>query len=320
MFIMGIAMLMVMMFHQQFLKALSLTFHFGYWGVDVFLFLSGFGIAHSLNQSSISAFSCARYYGRRVCRIMPSCLLAGWVIFFLSDCNNYLCLMGMNLWYIRAIVFMYILSPCIFALIKRWGGITIFCCGTAVCIGVAACLISLSINNGWYGVWGLQRTPVFILGMVFYLQGKTTSGVRECSSGMRIIIPAICFCFFACIAAIVRKCCLCGSPARYVELLEFFFVALATPGICCIIAATSKRASLSIKYAIEWLGKHSLELYLVHECIFGFIKGSSSLPNSGILRLLLALVISVFSAWGLKNLVFMIKRGIIAAYQRTFKY
>ena len=42
----------------------------GYIGVEVFLFISGFGIAHSLAKNSLG-----QYYKNRVIRLIPACIL-----------------------------------------------------------------------------------------------------------------------------------------------------------------------------------------------------------------------------------------------------
>ena len=49
--LMGIAIIMVMLFHSDFgvLGCLNKPFaHYGHWAVDIFLFLSGFGISYLL--------------------------------------------------------------------------------------------------------------------------------------------------------------------------------------------------------------------------------------------------------------------------------
>lgn len=56
---MGFAMISIMLFHQPFFfdNLFVGFFHlFGYWGVEVFLFVSGFGIVHSLKKNSIPVY------------------------------------------------------------------------------------------------------------------------------------------------------------------------------------------------------------------------------------------------------------------------
>lgn len=73
--IMGFAMMSIMLFHQPFFYGNPFVdfFHlYGFWGVEVFLFVSGFGIVHSLKKNSL-----AIYYTNRLKRLLPSCLLVG---------------------------------------------------------------------------------------------------------------------------------------------------------------------------------------------------------------------------------------------------
>ena len=61
-------MLSIMLFHQYFTSAapFNLFHHFGYWGVEVFLFLSGMGMVHSIEKNSLKV-----YYKRRLLRLLP---------------------------------------------------------------------------------------------------------------------------------------------------------------------------------------------------------------------------------------------------------
>ena len=55
-FLMGLAMIVIMLFHNSFgvLGYFALPFSvYGHWGVDVFIFLSGFGIYHALKKNGL---------------------------------------------------------------------------------------------------------------------------------------------------------------------------------------------------------------------------------------------------------------------------
>lgn len=76
-YLMGIAMVSIMLFHQDWIygwNPIFAFFHFyGNWGVDVFLFVSGFGLYYSLkNDHRVIPF-----YKRRIIRILPLCILCG---------------------------------------------------------------------------------------------------------------------------------------------------------------------------------------------------------------------------------------------------
>ena len=78
--IMGLSMLSIILFHQYFTSVIPFNvFHnFGYWGVDVFLFLSGMGLVRSLENNTLPV-----YYMRRFKRIIPSCILCGTTKYFI---------------------------------------------------------------------------------------------------------------------------------------------------------------------------------------------------------------------------------------------
>lgn len=73
--IMGLAMLSVILFHQPWFYGHgidSFFYHFGWWWGGFFLFVSGFGIANSLEKHTIIT-----YYKNRIKRVIPYCLVYG---------------------------------------------------------------------------------------------------------------------------------------------------------------------------------------------------------------------------------------------------
>lgn len=71
--IMGCAMIVVMLFHQPFISDSyvdGLFRLFGYWGVEIFLFVSGFGIVYSLQRNDVRT-----YYRNRMRRFSCHALL-----------------------------------------------------------------------------------------------------------------------------------------------------------------------------------------------------------------------------------------------------
>ncbi len=75
-FIMGVAMIAIMLFHNQYATSVpyigEVFKRYGYLGVDLFLLVSGFGIANSLNKNGLKQF----YYNRFI-RIIPACIISG---------------------------------------------------------------------------------------------------------------------------------------------------------------------------------------------------------------------------------------------------
>ena len=119
--LMGLAMIAILLFHQEFIKGnpiLDFFNHFGHWGVQIFLFVSGFGIYYALTKSC----ECIPFYWRRIIRIMPAVIVGGILSCILAQesslFQNLLMLSGLSLWYIRTILILYLISPCLYVLFK----------------------------------------------------------------------------------------------------------------------------------------------------------------------------------------------------------
>lgn len=96
----------------------------GYIGVEVFLFVSGFGIVYSLRKNSLR-----QYYKNRAIRLLPACILFGLCKIALSYIptmpptqNLILDLFSLSHWYIYAIVVYYLIAPIICKMIGKCGG------------------------------------------------------------------------------------------------------------------------------------------------------------------------------------------------------
>ena len=128
--IMGIAMVSIMLFHQPFIWSKYDVFFrffrfFGHFGVDIFLFLSGFGIAFSLKKNKLYKF-----YKKRFDRIVPICFFCGLIKYLICTLSpsltfhvsrSWKMLFGFDLWFIRFILICYIVSPLIYWIIKHYG-------------------------------------------------------------------------------------------------------------------------------------------------------------------------------------------------------
>lgn len=125
--IMGLSMISIMLYHQNWITE-GFFFEWirmlGYIGVEVFLFISGFGIAHSLMKNTLW-----QYYKNRVIRLMPACILFGLCKIVLSNIptmppvqNLFLDLFSLSQWYIYAIVVFYLFAPVVYKMINKVGG------------------------------------------------------------------------------------------------------------------------------------------------------------------------------------------------------
>lgn len=259
-FIMGCAMVSIMLFHQVWLKGLPfLAFRLvGHFGVDVFFFISGYGICHSLMKNSTK-----EYFKRRLTRILPPCLLIGLIKYLLSKFGtkelrdidvSWLTILGFDMWFIVGIIIMYILSPLFFRLLKN------YYLYLAVFAISAICVLTTEYSEVFSNT--IIRAPAYILGMLL-AKHKTNLPDSYLNYGVIIVF-----------AAIVYKVLLAFAIIDGVELLTFIFLSIGIPSLCWWLG---KLGNVLSKYnchkPILFFGTYSIELYLWHEFIYDWVWG-----------------------------------------------
>lgn len=267
--VMGLAILAVMLFHQHFLYALPFkAFHvFGYWGVEVFMFLSGMGIAKSLEKGGLAGF-----YLRRAARIFPACALAGsakLAVFAAAGATlsgiaaathaGWWSVLGFDLWFIDAILLMYLFSPLMAIAAKKRPVLSL-----AVLCAVHAAAVwafKAKIGHDWFSplgvcVWTIDRLPVYFLGMCVASHPKFAS--RRALAVSSALVPP-------CLAL----CALPRAGALWIRTGSLL-LAFATPSIVFLLAKLCEAAGKTppVRAAMEMAGRSSLELYVVHEFVF----------------------------------------------------
>lgn len=193
-FYMGVAMLWIigyhrwlsdMTFYNSSFKVFSHFFKFGYVGVDVFFFLSAFGLCHSYANCSLKSF-----YYKRFTRIIPLFVIYKLLIFVISaggDFSEFLwhsllqlttlsviqtpltCPGNLYLdWFVPAILNMYIIFPILFKMIK-------YLCTKRMRWHV---LLLLCTFYGAHFIWGyidglyITRLPIIVTGIFTYFYLK----------------------------------------------------------------------------------------------------------------------------------------------------
>ena len=263
---MGIAILWVLLYHTSWtlFEPLHFIVHKGYGGVDIFLFLSGFGIYFSLERKG-GIFS---FYLRRLFKIIP----AYWTVLFLLFVKDYggLIYEGytkasliraffMNAfflaflhwqpvtfnWYIFALVYFYLLSPVFHALIKKGGGLLLL-------------LFSLFLPVFFFGktvyLYAAWRLFLYLLGMIT-AHLSLADPDRKINTG--ILYGAM---FIGVIALYLTQTYTTGLLDPYGLWFPPFI--LVTPGLilllCLLLEKREKWPVLSL------LGRSSLEIYLIN--------------------------------------------------------
>lgn len=292
-YLMGIAMMMVVLFHV----GIGPFGYFGYWGVDIFLFLSGFGICFSLSKGE----SLAKFYFKRLLRIMPGALLCG-IVFGGVGCvhgDRELAFCGLNLWYIRTILIFYLLSPCIFCGMKRWGAKAI-----ALMIACSEVLAFLFDTSSCFGYclketmsWSFSRLPIYILGMALVFcpekKGKGISLPLLAVAGVGAVI----------VLGALRLCQM-RYGMGFVRLLFMpsFILAPAIMVLGVLSAKWKERVPVCVLKVLQFAGVFSLEIYLLHESLLKCAARLEPFVHSYSLAKLVCVLVSFLLAWVLNKI------------------
>lgn len=276
--LMGAAILMVVYGHlfyyhsglQAYNQLNPTVWYLGVGSVDVFMFLSGFGIFQSLNRDD----NPLRFFVRRMRRLLPSflpvillycifALKAGWI-------NKYQVLGNLTTfgwwaqqggqfnWYIPAIIALYLLSPLFYHVIMRYGRralwvIPLLFLGEAGAIGS-----SLMI--------GVSRFPVYFLGMYLgweALQNHSPSQRHLLISGIVMVLSMLA------LAGLVI--CRPEWLSRFGFWWHPFF--FSTPGCLYLTSWCMEKQGKWIptrwlNQGLRFFGERSFEIYLWHLMVF----------------------------------------------------
>ena len=202
--IMGLAMLMVIMYH--------FALHFGFYhspiiirgdiGVDLFFFLSGYGCAFSVCKHTTKEF-----YVNRIKRIVPIYLIIEFAVILcnyvflnrqMADIDIYrlFCISffthdDLSVWYIHASILLYLFTPFMAAMLKKYGFVA-FCClmpGVAIAIYLCTCFHHQNINLMLY------RFVSYTMGLLcaFIVLGKLSVSVKKLMGGNFVRLLDVCF-------------------------------------------------------------------------------------------------------------------------------
>lgn len=313
--LMGVAMLSVYIFHSRGggwmpMYIYNIASH-GDIGVDIFLFLSAMGLTFSLTKNpDILAF-----YKRRVWRIIPTYwfIMTGVYLFVyvltsvhvmpdnyyriprsLYELFQTYTTLGFwikdglfYLWYIPAILILYVLFPLFFKLFTS-------CKWTYILVLLPASVITFCPPTlEWYHNCLLYRIGIFLWGIIFTLEFiyKEHSIKKWLVFGVGIIS----FLFY-----LIRMEIALEPLCRLAEEIIFFIT------LPCILVCTSwlfRYRTLSVM--IGFVGKISLEFYLIHEFVMRFMETVSNfvITMSPFVHKIVTLVVSLVLAYGVYMII-----------------
>ena len=314
---MGFAIAWIFFYHMGFDITIPGISHFkdiGYAGCDIFLFASGLGIYYSLDKND----NLLQYIKKRITRLMPMVwiTLAFWLPFrFYIGEMTYQAVLG-NIfgiqffvdytydfnWYIPITLLCYVIAPFLKKLIDSYKSAF----GKAITLFLIIA-VSYAFSNQAYMMLGVSRIGAFYMGMWF-----AQAGVRDKSisiAGRVVWILLIPVGMAAIILSVHRLGFLGWQMAT--NWIPFF---ISIPGICIVISLIcmlldKAAAGRGIIKAIEFPGKHSLEIYLSHAAIVMvfrdyMIKNNEALNTAANWWIVVGLSIAgAFVLFGLDKLV-----------------
>lgn len=259
--LMGWSILWIMMLHFTFNQIAPLGFvaQYGFAGVDIFLFVSGFGLFFSLdNNNDIGLF-----YKKRFLRIFPTYYIIGAITNILLTHDSFLTFLfrystigfwiGKEYaeWFIPSIVILYLFAPLVKMLIdkKRFIIISI--------ITVGSFLTAYFITNKEYLIdrahfFIIYRIPAFIFGMICAYWIKNDKSLKYFIYVMLIGIPF--FIYFY-------------PSHHHIYNFKYFSLAFLLPLFVTIFILLSKHIKI-LSSLLREMGKASLEIYLIQTIIF----------------------------------------------------
>ena len=275
-FLMGIAMLSIMLFHQGWIwgwNPFFAFFHFfGNWGVDIFLFVSGFGLYYSLNKDG----NIASFYKRRLLRMLPICLVCGLFRYIVDHIlpvgvggyptgvhevsSDWMTILSWDRWFIPVIMIYYLLMPLLFRGIEKYGKRMLLVSYFFASLG------ALSVIPDWIIMYVI-RFPAFCIGII------TAAGL-----GWSMMINRS-FGYVAIMIAFIYKFV---GMMGWISIDDDFTYIILSFGIVilCISIVETKSAidrinfswgiGENVKNCIYFIGRHTLEIYLMHETVYRY--------------------------------------------------
>ena len=313
--LMGLAALWVALYHSRsmdFTQSHILTAvhlagpmqylkYMGNAGVDVFLFLSGYGLYHSLAGHP----GIRQFYSRRFLKILPPVLIVtilyyGWTgtagIREYTALNLHYALyhgsydMG-QFWYFSLLIVLYLLYPLIHRVVRRmdWKGAL-----GLIVFFVAAALAIRMIDSTYFGKIeiALTRVPVFIAGAWAGKKSREGAAIPGWAAAAALA-AAIGMMALAAVLPVAEK---------DFSIIRYVYGMAAT--CFCIGAAWLDRMvpANGLRRFIVLIGLYSMEIYLIYEPLYmnltGFFKVSDGV---GITYAAACFTATMLLAFGLKK-------------------
>lgn len=264
--LMAIAMIWIGCYHIYYgsgIKVIDfIVYRHGYFGVDIFVFLSGFGIYQSLKKSR-------NYYSyilKRIMRIFPYCIpiyIVSFIIlkenffYLLTDCLGLSILFRNSLinWFTSFIFIVYILSPLYCKLFEKkpLAVTSIF----IICISV----ICLLIKNFDF-VYIYFRTCIYILGFYFGYLYYCNINIKRKYYYIMIVFVFVGFLLIYILNHYYRN-----------DITYVFPSIFIIPGLLLILSFIINKLYF-IQKPLDIIGKYTYQFYLLHKIVLDFMTNN----------------------------------------------
>ncbi len=275
--LMGIAILIVVYGHYFYYHSglkdytqLNITMWYTVGSVDIFIFLSGFGIYHSLAKRDNPLQFIQRRLGRLLPAYLPFILVYCGFCLAMGTMNQFQALgnlttfgwwsqMGAQFnWYIPTIIGMYLFSPLFYHVITTYERKSLWMLGLFFLLD-AAC-----VNTGL--MIGVSRFPVYFLGMYLGREavlGNAPSKRHLILSGIAAVVSMIALYFLVTLKP--------GWMGKYGCWWHPYL--FSTPGCLyftswCLEKHEKWVVTRQLNRALAFLGGKSFEIYLVHILVY----------------------------------------------------
>lgn len=308
--IMGVAAVLIVFFHAEWKAApgiLGLLAREGQAGVDLFVFLTGFGLAHSLAKRPAPA----AYWSRRLRRLLPAyyvwltvmTLIAlglmalrlrqgdflHWLLLHLFPVGIWLNHQP-QVWYVSAALGYCALAPMICALLTR-----------ARHPRAAAALLVLATGVVLPSVWGmgdvelaLIRIPALVVGLAVGLEDARGDAGSVAGLACLAALAALGLCLSRGAGLPLLR----DIPPKELHRLTLSLLAPALAAALALLFEGLERLKLTVPAkAFGALGRVSLESYLAHVVVSGLVRDTLRLPGPAVLLILLATCYPLARLW-----------------------
>ena len=245
---MGIAIVMVVLYHYNTGLWFQKMFYPGFLGVDIFLFFSGYGLCRSYETHRLQDF-----YIRRFTRILPMFLLLAIVKCSLYIANegtlsviDWICSLttlsywgvgGIFIdWYLCGLMLIYVIFFFFFVLPRIGGAI----------LSIILLTIAIAFNLDWTYQCLMERVPIFLVGLYCYRYDETK--VMKNTSIWFFVA------FVIMVALLIKH--IVHTYTVFYTLAPFVILCIG-----CVLRHVNQDFGL-----LKILGKYSLEIYITN-CI-----------------------------------------------------